>query len=1116
MRRRALQGYGTNADMNAHIFRDDIRIRDMWLWIRDAHIRRHDGEYYVGDDADASFYGIYDIMRLRGRHLKYLYGQSQLEAQRCEQPAVIPHTQLGGQRRLALAYCGWGLYGFIREQHIRALESAGEFSAAAGTSFIYGDHQRCLQSLEKSSAQDQKLLSFMLKAQLDMNNVLVPTQADKGALAPGDMFGCPHLQMIFAYLATGDWNRVVGDIAGLPMSYRLAIALRYLDDGGLMRFLLRAGRQAVRRGELDGILITGVSGSGRLVMQAYVDNTADVQTAALVSIFDSSSDAVANETAELWIYGYRHLLNKWRMFTTRCLFDIAHGNYREAKELARLSDVSEKIAVRPVDIRCTYCHKSIGHGPSARKDRPLRDGVARKDVSSASTPGTGAIPGAPLDMAAAATAAAGVDGGPAMGAAGRPLLGMATAGAVTGGRSKDQQQGQMRLLYTLCPKCPSSLPRCVVCRLKLGVPVLPSATDVPAPPGGDFSQWFSWCQTCGHGGHVVHMQNWFETHTECPVPAARVSLDDSCGADSGPKADGGREFTVGRVLLRRLRRVGAAALADPGGGRLGRGCTALVAGKLAAEVVYYYAGTLPSEFYRVLGDRDAGGFVPLLARCVALVAAAGASKATLEYAAALLGVAMRRALTQHTHRRYLRRPGFYAVAGGGAVDNPDQRITQDIQRLASGATEVVPELLIAPFLIAYYSFRCWSMSGLFGPLAIYAYFGLGAVATRLAMAPIIRHVWAQERAEGDFRFGHVRAGEFAEAIAFYGGEAREHSEANGALEAVVDAQKQVLWKQLHLGLLVQIFAYLGSTVSYVIIGVPILLGAYDDKSGAELSSLISLNAFVSMYLIFRFSSVIEQSKRLADVAGYATRIVQLWEELDAVDSAPAAAPGQASTGIEAVQLAVCTPGSGRRLVSGLDLAIGAGDALLITGRNGAGKTAVLRTLCGLWPPAAGEVRLPCTDGAPDVFFLPQAPYIISGSLRDQISYPGVWGGRQRLCSDEAICALLSAVGLAQLGSVAGGPGLDHRWSVQEWLRLLSPGEQQKIAIARVLFWRPTFAALDECTSALDAASEEALYRALQDAGITTVSVSHHRALAKFHRWRLALDGRGGHALGAIS
>ncbi|KAJ2782341.1 hypothetical protein H4R18_002325 [Coemansia javaensis] len=590
---------------------------------------------------------------------------------------------------------------------------------------------------------------------------------------------------------------------------------------------------------------------------------------------------------------------------------------------------------------------------------------------------------------------------------------------------------------------------------------------------------------------------------------------------SSPGAGGGeckeQQFVVGRVLLRRLRRVAATALADRTQGRLGWQYAGLVCGRLAAEGVYYYAGALPSEFYRVLGDRDAAAFGPLLARCVAIVAAAGASRAALDYAAGLLGVGLRLALGRHTHARYLRRPGLYAVASGGAVDNPDQRITQDIERLAAGVAKTLPELLIAPFLIAYYSYRCWAAAGLLGPLSIYAYFGLGAAASRLAMAPVIRRVCALERAEGDLRFGHVRAGECAEAIAFFGGEARERAQADAALAAAADAQRGVLRRQLVLGLLTQVFSYMGSTVSYLVIGIPILLGAYSDKSGAELSSLISLNAFVSIYLIFRFTSVVEQSSVLADVAGYATRVAQLWEELDGVaaadgdgdgdgDDGAACADQQQGAAIVAAGLEVRAP-DGARLVAGLDLEIAPGDSLVITGRNGSGKTSLLRTLCGLWRPAAGEVRLP---GA-GLFFLPQAPYIVAGSLRDQISYPGAWGGRRRECTDGDVAALLGAVGLAHLRGRSGGA--DAPLSVREWLALLSPGEQQRISIARVLFWRPAFAALDESTSALDAEAEAALYGALLDAGITPVSVSHHEGLASLHRRTLRLDGRGGYTLG---
>ncbi|KAJ2805687.1 hypothetical protein H4R20_001985 [Coemansia guatemalensis] len=599
---------------------------------------------------------------------------------------------------------------------------------------------------------------------------------------------------------------------------------------------------------------------------------------------------------------------------------------------------------------------------------------------------------------------------------------------------------------------------------------------------------------------------------------ADVALLPLNGFGEGEKSEqAGQQFKVGRVLLQRLRRICSVVVKGSAHEHVGMWYAGLVAGKLAAEVMYYYAGTLPSEFFRVLGDRNLPAFASLLGRCVVVVGLAGSCKAVLEYVGGLIGVSMRQELTRYTHARYLRAPNFYSVATSGTIDNPDQRTTQDIERLTRSGADVLAELLIAPFLIAYYTVQCWKMAGIYGPLAIYIYFGIGAAATRLAMAPIIRQVYIQEQAEGDFRFHHVRTGECAESIAFIAGEDRERAAADRALKAVTGAQRRVLGKQFWLGLLTQVFAYMGSTVSYVIIGVPIFMGSYDDKSGAELSSIISLNAFVSIYLIYRFTSVIELTKRLADVAGYATRVAQLWEELDRLDVEAEADDADSGVSIRdsavivARGLDVCTPG-GVRLVTELDLEIGVGDSLVITGPNGAGKTALLRTLCGLWRPGGGEVQLAHTNGAPDVLFLPQAPYIIGGSLREQLCYPGLWGGRHAMCFNADIVRILATVGLSHVVDIVGTSNLDYPYTVQAWLRLLSPGERQMMSIARVLFWRPKFVMLDECTSALDACAAEALYRAILDAGITVVSVSHSAHLERFHKRRLSLDGSGGYTL----
>ncbi|KAJ1805302.1 hypothetical protein LPJ56_005406 [Coemansia sp. RSA 2599] len=488
-----------------------------------------------------AFYGVHALLRLSRRQTAFLRAQGGVARQ-----LVHRGSRLNFGRTLALAFCGWDLAGHTREQHICALEAAGEYAAAAGTAFVYGDHERCLLALERSSSQDQKLLSFMLKAQLAESG----SGAVAGQSAPSDMFQCAHMQMIFTYLVTRSWNQVLVAMRerGLPLSTQVAVALRYLSDAQLMRYLVRVGREAVRSGNLDALLITGINGAGRVILQTYVDATGDVQTAALV--ISADPEDTPTDVAEQWVYAYRHLLNKWRMFTTRCLFDIAHGNAREAKGLPRMSRVGEEIALRPADVRCLFCHQGLGYDVNKWRAAQMRASASTSDtgamVPQASTPGSmtkGMAPPAAATAAAVAAAAGNMMAPapammsalpdsrlmpkrpPGLGARDISASGLAVPAGSIG--VADQQKSQSRLLYTLCPRCSNNLPRCVVCRMTLGTPVVAAGATAEdcAALGGDFAQWFSWCQTCGHGGHVAHMKSWFATHNVCPIPGCECECE---------------------------------------------------------------------------------------------------------------------------------------------------------------------------------------------------------------------------------------------------------------------------------------------------------------------------------------------------------------------------------------------------------------------------------------------------------------------------------------------------------------------------------------------------------------------------------------------------------------
>ena len=191
-----------------------------------------------------------------------------------------------------------------------------------------------------------------------------------------------------------------------------------------------------------------------------------------------------------------------------------------------------------------------------------------------------------------------------------------------------------------------------------------------------------------------------------------------------------------------------------------------------------------------------------------------------------------------------------------------------------------------------------------------------------------------------------------------------------------------------------------------------------------------------------------------------------------------------------------TPQFGRLLVRDLTLALQPGEALLITGPSGCGKSSLLRALAGLWRSGSGRIEHPPYER---LFFLPQRPYMQHQSLRSQIIYPS----RSTLLDDAALAQVLQQVQLADLLERVGG--LD---AVEDWEKLLSAGEQQRLAFARALVHRPAMVILDEATSALDSGNEAALYRRLRASGATLVSIAHRSAVLAHHTHVLQLHGGG--------
>jgi putative ATP-binding cassette transporter len=191
------------------------------------------------------------------------------------------------------------------------------------------------------------------------------------------------------------------------------------------------------------------------------------------------------------------------------------------------------------------------------------------------------------------------------------------------------------------------------------------------------------------------------------------------------------------------------------------------------------------------------------------------------------------------------------------------------------------------------------------------------------------------------------------------------------------------------------------------------------------------------------------------------------------------------------------PQSTRVLIKELTLVVKPGDALLITGESGCGKSSLLRAIAGLWHTGSGTIHHPPLE---DFFFLPQQPYLQPGTLRSQLIYPSARCG----LSDKQLLEILEQVHLPRLAERVGG--LD---AVQDWDKLLSAGEKQRLAFGRVLVHEPDIVILDEATSALDSGNEASLYARLRASGTTLISIAHRPAVLRHHTHVLRLTGEGG-------
>jgi len=459
-----------------------------------------------------------------------------------------------------------------------------------------------------------------------------------------------------------------------------------------------------------------------------------------------------------------------------------------------------------------------------------------------------------------------------------------------------------------------------------------------------------------------------------------------------------------------------------------------------------------------------------------------------------LGMSWRRWLTHDYLHAYFAQRAFYRLTSERHIDNPDQRIAEDVSSFTQKSLKFLVEIVGAVLQLLVFSHLLWSISRtLVWFLVLYAMLGT-LVTFGLFGRPLIALNSQQLRREADFRFGLIRVRENAEAIAFYRGEAAEQRQVSGRFQHLFTNYNQLLRRTLGLNLFQYAYTFVTYIVPSIIVAPRILSGELEvgrvvQAAGAFAAMLGALTIFVDNFeLLSSFAAGIDRLHAFGRSLGVP----------------PQGSPASASPRIQTVtgdrlsldHVSLRTPDQKRTLIRELSLRVEAGAGLLIVGPSGCGKSSLLRALAGLWQSGDGQLTRPQFS---QMLFLPQRPYMILGSLREQLLYPQI----TRQVGDAELRHVLNSVNLPELPERCGGFDVDL-----DFAKLLSVGEQQRLAIARVLLAKPRYVALDEATSALDAKNEQAMYDLLRATQATLISVAHRPELARYHGQVLELASDG--------
>lgn len=620
---------------------------------------------------------------------------------------------------------------------------------------------------------------------------------------------------------------------------------------------------------------------------------------------------------------------------------------------------------------------------------------------------------------------------------------------------------------------------------------------------------------------------------------------------------------------------------------------------------------LSRDFWTALQHKDIVSFWKLIRLFTLVLICALPTLVWCDYAQQRLSLRWRKWFTEKVIIDYFSHRNYYQIDQQGCIDNPDQRISQDVDAFTNTSLSFFLKVIRAVIDLVNFSFILFSIyPQLF--IILLTYSVVGTVIAVLLGRRLINLNFRQLKMEADFRYALIRVRENAESIAFYNGESREKSESTRRFySAYLNRIDLIIWSRnlsfftstytyiveiLPLALIAplyfqgsiemgvvsqasQAFGHILSDLSIIVdefdrisafsAGIdrlgdleqfmytrfadaqdrnkytPPRSSSDDDDNGEDIGKIkksdgrdvrvdndredeIAATLYGRQYTLDNFRKLRRRGIILSDSTSHSGSGVRRNNELNeftlddddintdlGLDNEQTVGLRDEETGhLEAQIETSILPGDGQVIIENLTLAtpdirrrilfenvsfaVTSGQSLLIAGPSGTGKSSLLRAIAGLWVSGHGTIRRPSLSS---MFFLPQKPYCTLGTLREQLLYPRSLEQSSGTYTDTDLLNALDDVNLTSLPSRMGG--LD---SLYDWGNVLSLGEQQRLAFARLIIGRPALAILDECSSALDVPSEQRLYSQLRESGISFISVGHRPSLLNYHDFILRLGG----------